>query len=112
MPFLLLKHAQISDILGIGLVDTLWNLSDYIVTQEIFAKERQILCQKIDTGDRSNQNQVLYLRKSILEKQIWDLDSRIDQLPSNDPNIQKWKTRLNRVEKEKKDVESQLQKTK
>jgi len=70
------------------------------------------LKKEIKVGDASQQINTLYLQKGMAEKQVWDIDARIEDLEKNGAGPEqkaKWKRRLERTEEEVKEIDGKIE---
>ena len=59
-------------------------------------------------GDMRGQLSTLYLRKSLVERQIWDYESMVSQA-TNTLDRRKWSSRLMRLQKELERINQEIQ---
>jgi len=81
--------------------------SNYLVTRTAFAVECKRLVVMIAAGDTKQRLETLYLRKSLTERQIWDLEDRVTNPATRDRP--KWERRLKKTEKELQCIERQIE---
>jgi predicted PurR-regulated permease PerM len=86
-------------------------LNNILVTEDAFAKEIENIQEQIQSNQMQARLQIFMLQKSMLEKQIWDLDARVDD-STDEISKSKWMRRLERTEDELKDINTQIDKLK